>query len=138
MKTLYTAEATAQGGRDGKVATSDKKIQENLSVPESMGGSGGDGVNPEQLFASGYSACFDGALQLVADQAGEDIDSTVTAKVSIGKQGDGLGLAAHIKAEIKGVDQNRAEELVEKANQTCPYSKATKGNIDITIETVAV
>lgn len=137
MKTLYTAEATATGGRDGEVATSDNKIHETLSVPESMGGSGGSGVNPEQLFASGYSACFDGALQLVAEQSGEKIDSKVTANVSIGKESDGLGLEAHLKVEVTGVDQNRAEELVQKANETCPYSKATKGNMNVTLETIA-
>ncbi|MFC0525224.1 organic hydroperoxide resistance protein [Pontibacillus salicampi] len=137
MKALYTAEATAQGGRDGKVATSDHKIEVNLSVPEAMGGSGGEGTNPEQLFASGYAACFDGALNLVADQNNENIDSTVTAQVDIGKQSGGFGLAAHLVVEVSGVDQQKAEELVEKAHEVCPYSNATRGNIEVTLETRA-
>ncbi|KGX93875.1 Organic hydroperoxide resistance protein [Pontibacillus halophilus JSM 076056 = DSM 19796] len=138
MKTLYTAQATAQGGRDGNVKSSDGKVDHNLNTPEELGGQGGNGTNPEQLFAAGYSACFDGALNLVASQANEDIESSVTADVHIGKTSEGLGLGATLTVEIKGVDQSRAEELVQKAHETCPYSKATRGNMDVELVTKAV
>ncbi|QSS99851.1 organic hydroperoxide resistance protein [Pontibacillus sp. ALD_SL1] len=138
MKVLYTAEATAKGGREGSVSTSDNKVEHNLSTPEGLGGPGGEGTNPEQLFACGYSACFDGALNLVADQSGENIESTVTAKVDIGKGNDGLGLGVQIHVEISGVDQSKAEELVNKAHDVCPYSRATRGNIEVSLETKAV
>ena len=138
MKPLYTAQATAEGGRDGKVSTSDNTLQENLTVPKDMGGSGGEGTNPEQLFASGYAACFDGALNLIASKAGEEIESKTTVDVHIGKEGDGFGLAADINVEMKGVDQDKADELVQKANDFCPYSKATKGNIEVSVNAKAV
>ncbi|KGP71984.1 organic hydroperoxide resistance protein [Pontibacillus yanchengensis] len=139
MKALYTAQATAQGGREGNVSTPDNKVDLNLSVPEELGGSGGNGTNPEQLFASGFSACFDGALNLVADQNGENIESTITSQVHIGKDNpEGFKLAVHLTAEMKGVDQAKADELVEKARNVCPYSKATEGNIEVTYEAKAV
>lgn len=138
MKPLYTAQATAEGGRDGKVSTSDNKVQENLATPSEMGGSGGDGTNPEQLFASGYAACFDGALNLIADKDGQNIESKTTADVHIGKEGDGFGLAADIHVEVNGVDQSKADELVQKAHEFCPYSKAIKGNIEVKVNAKAV
>ncbi|MBA2175885.1 organic hydroperoxide resistance protein [Halobacillus locisalis] len=137
-KALYTAKATAQGGRKGTVTSSDGTIDFELSMPKSLGGQEKEGsTNPEQLFAAGYSACFDSALQLVASQAKKSIESVITANVSIGKEGEGFGLAVQLDVEIKGVDQEEAEELVHKAHQVCPYSRATRNNIEVTLNTTA-
>jgi Ohr subfamily peroxiredoxin len=130
---LYTAVATAENGRDGRVATDDGKLDVVVNPPKEMGGSGA-GTNPEQLFAAGYSACFQGALGVVAREEGVDVSgSTVTAKVGIGKNDDGFGIIVEISANIPGVDAQAAKELVEKAHQVCPYSKATRGNITVTL-----
>ncbi|MFH0518907.1 organic hydroperoxide resistance protein [Streptomyces sp. M41] len=130
---LYTAVATAENGRDGRVATDDGKLDVVVNPPKEMGGSGA-GTNPEQLFAAGYSACFQGALGVVARQENADISgSTVTAKVGVGKNDDGFGIIVEISAEIPGVDVETAKGLVEKAHQVCPYSKATRGNISVTL-----
>ncbi|MFG3656968.1 organic hydroperoxide resistance protein [Streptomyces sp. NPDC047706] len=130
---LYTAVATAQGGRDGRVATDDGKLDVVVNPPKEMGGSG-SGTNPEQLFAAGYSACFQGALSVAARQENADISgSTVTAKVGIGKNDDGFGIIVEISAEIPNVDETTAKALVEKAHQVCPYSKAIRGNITVTL-----
>ncbi|MFJ4470889.1 organic hydroperoxide resistance protein [Streptomyces sp. NPDC089424] len=130
---LYTAVATAQGGRDGRVATDDGRLDVVVNPPKEMGGSG-SGTNPEQLFAAGYSACFQGALGVVARRENADISgSTVTAKVGIGKNDDGFGIIVEISADIPGVDESTAKSLVEKAHQVCPYSKATRGNITVTL-----
>ncbi|MFF8449558.1 organic hydroperoxide resistance protein [Streptomyces leeuwenhoekii] len=130
---LYTAVATAENGRDGRVATDDGQLDVVVNPPKEMGGSGA-GTNPEQLFAAGYSACFQGALGVVARQEGVDVSgSTVTAKVGIGKNDDGFGIIVEISANIPGVDAQAAKELVEKAHQVCPYSKATRGNITVTL-----
>ncbi|MFJ7767445.1 organic hydroperoxide resistance protein [Streptomyces sp. NPDC097107] len=130
---LYTAVATAENGRDGRVATDDGKLDLVVNPPKEMGGNGA-GTNPEQLFAAGYSACFQGALGVVARQEGADITgSTVTAKVGIGKNDDGFGITVEISAEIPSVDAATAWSLVEKAHQVCPYSKATRGNITVTL-----
>jgi Ohr subfamily peroxiredoxin len=129
---LYTAVATAENGRDGRVATHDGRLDVVVNPPKEMGGSG-EGTNPEQLFAAGYSACFQGALGVVARQENADITgSTVTAKVGIGKNGDGFGIIVEISASIPAVDAETAKGLVEKAHQVCPYSKATRGNITVT------
>ncbi|MFI5976933.1 organic hydroperoxide resistance protein [Streptomyces sp. NPDC051452] len=130
---LYTAVATAESGRDGRVATDDGKLDVVVNPPKEMGGSGA-GTNPEQLFAAGYSACFHGALAVVARQEGADLSgSTVTAKVGIGKNDDGFGLIVEISADIPNADESTARALVEKAHQVCPYSKATRGNITVTL-----
>ncbi|MFB8749411.1 organic hydroperoxide resistance protein [Streptomyces parvulus] len=130
---LYTAVATAENGRDGRVSTDDGKLDLVVTPPKEMGGNGA-GTNPEQLFAAGYSACFQGALGVVARQEGADISgSTVTAKVGIGKNDDGFGIIVEISAEIPAVDAATARSLVEKAHQVCPYSKATRGNITVTL-----
>ncbi|WP_217142628.1 organic hydroperoxide resistance protein [Streptomyces sp. AC627_RSS907] len=130
---LYTAVATAENGRDGRVATDDGKLDVVVNPPKEMGGNGA-GTNPEQLFAAGYSACFQGALGVVARQEGADISgSTVTAKVGIGKNADGFGIIIEISAEIPSVDAATARSLVEKAHQVCPYSKATRGDITVTL-----
>jgi Ohr subfamily peroxiredoxin len=130
---LYTAVATAENGRDGRVTTDDGKLDLVVNPPEEMGGSGA-GTNPEQLFAAGYSACFQSALGVVARQEGADVSgATVTTQVGIGKNGDGFGLIVAIAAEIPNVDADTARALLEKAHQVCPYSKATRGNITVTL-----
>lgn len=137
-KALYTAQATAQGGRKGTVTSNDGTIDFELSMPKSLGGQEKEGAtNPEQLFAAGYSACFDSALQLVASKAKKSIESAITANVSIGKEGDGFGLAVQLDVEIKGVSQEEAEELTHQAHQVCPYSRATRNNIEVTLNTSA-
>ncbi|MER6500499.1 organic hydroperoxide resistance protein [Streptomyces sp. NPDC001455] len=129
---LYTAVATAENGRDGRVSSDDGNLDVVVNPPRSMGGSGA-GTNPEQLFAAGYSACFQGALGVVARQEKADISgSTVTAAVSIGKTAEGgFGLEVAISASIPNVDAATARSLVEKAHQVCPYSNATRGNIKV-------
>ncbi|QCD55676.1 organic hydroperoxide resistance protein [Streptomyces hawaiiensis] len=130
---LYTAIATAENGRDGRVATDDGKLDLVVNPPKEMGGSGA-GTNPEQLFAAGYSACFQGALGVVARQEGADLTgSTVTAKVGLGKNGDGFGIIVEISADIPEVDRGLARSLIEKAHGVCPYSKATRGDITVTL-----
>ncbi|MGG4547789.1 organic hydroperoxide resistance protein [Rossellomorea marisflavi] len=137
MEALYTAKSTADGGRTGKVASSDGLIDFDLAMPKSLGGSGDiDSTNPEQLFSAGYAACFDSALNMVARQERKKIDSRVTAEVSIGKDTDGgFKLAVVLTAAINGVDESEAKDLIEKAHQACPYSKATRGNIDVELKT---
>ncbi|WP_228977531.1 organic hydroperoxide resistance protein [Streptomyces sp. DH12] len=128
---LYTAVATAENGRDGRVATDDGVLDVVVNPPKAMGGSGA-GTNPEQLFAAGYSACFQGALGVVARQEKADVSgSQVTAEVGIGKNDDGFGIIVKISATIPNVDPATAKELLEKAHQVCPYSKATRGNITV-------
>ena len=130
---LYTAVATAENGRDGRVATDDGTLDVVVNPPKEMGGSG-TGTNPEQLFAAGYSACFQGALGVVARQEGADLSgSTVTAKVGLGKNRDGFGIIVEISADIPKVDRGTARSLIEKAHEVCPYSKATRGNITVTL-----
>jgi lipoyl-dependent peroxiredoxin len=129
----YTAFATAEGGRDGRVATDDTKLDVVVNPPKEMGGSG-DGTNPEQLFAAGYAACFQSALGVVARNEKVDITgSLVTAEVGIGANDDGFGIIVAIKATIPTVDAATAESLLEKAHQVCPYSKATRGNIEVSL-----
>jgi Ohr subfamily peroxiredoxin len=132
---LYTAKATSTGAaRAGHVASSDGVLTFDLSIPKEMGGAGGAGTNPEQLFAAGYSACFHSALQLVARREKVKIDgSSVTAEVSIGKQGEGFGLAVTLVVSLPGIDSETATKLAEGAHQVCPYSNATRGNIDVNV-----
>lgn len=134
---LYTAVATAENGRDGRVASDDGKLDVVVNPPKEMGGNGA-GTNPEQLFAAGYSACFQGALGVVARQEKADISgSRVTAKVGIGKNpAGGFGLTVEISASIPNVDAATAQALVEKAHQVCPYSNATRGNIEVSVSSV--
>ncbi|MEV4193417.1 MULTISPECIES: organic hydroperoxide resistance protein [Streptomyces] len=128
---LYTAVATAENGRDGRVATNDGRLDVVVNPPKELGGNGA-GTNPEQLFAAGYSACFQGALGVVARNENADVSgATVTAEVGIGKNDDGFGLIVKISAAIPNVDEAKAKELIEKAHQVCPYSKATAGNITV-------
>ncbi|MDN4524509.1 organic hydroperoxide resistance protein [Fictibacillus fluitans] len=139
LDALYTAKATANGGRQGKVQSTDGTIDFSLSMPKALGGKEEAGAtNPEQLFAAGYAACFDSALQLVARQARKRVESSVTAEVSIGKDTDGgFGLAVALHAKIKGTSQEEAEQLIQQAHQVCPYSKATRGNIEVTLNVSA-
>jgi osmotically inducible protein OsmC len=138
MKTLYTATATAtDGGREGRTRSDDGRLDLTLSMPESMGGHGGSGTNPEQLFAAGYSACFANAMRSSARRDGnpEVVDgATVTAHVDIGAIGQGrFGLAVRLDVKVPGLEQDAAEELVAKAHERCPYSNATRGNIDVAL-----
>ncbi|QTC40106.1 organic hydroperoxide resistance protein [Bacillus sp. V3] len=137
MEPLYTAKATANGGRQGKVKSSDGVLEFDLAMPKSLGGSGAEGAtNPEQLFAAGYSACFDSALNLVAGQEKKKIDSEVTAEVSIGKDTDGgFKLSVVLSVSVGGVELDEAKQLVEKAHDVCPYSKATRDNIEVQLNT---
>ncbi|WP_205502196.1 organic hydroperoxide resistance protein [Rufibacter psychrotolerans] len=133
MKRVYTAEVTATGGRNGQVRSSDGIIDMPVRVPEGLGGKGG-ATNPEQLFAAGYSACFQSALQLVASKQQIKLDekSTVTANVGLDQFEDGrYGLSVQLDVKINGVDRAKAEELVAQAHEVCPYSVGTKGNIDV-------
>ncbi|MET8824897.1 organic hydroperoxide resistance protein [Streptomyces sp. NPDC004610] len=133
---LYTAVATAENGRDGRVATDDGTLDVTVSPPKELGGTGA-GTNPEQLFAAGYSACFQGALAVVARKENADVSgSTVTAKVGFGKNDDGFGLIVELTARIPNADPVTAAALLEKAHQVCPYSRATRGNITVTLTLV--
>lgn len=135
MNPLYTAEALATGaGRNGHVRSSDGRIDLGLSVPEAMGGAG-TGSNPEQLFAAGYAACFHSALQLVARTQKVDIsDSSVGGQVQIGSNGNGgFELAVLLEVVLPGVEATTAQALADAAHQVCPYSNATRGNIEVTI-----
>ena len=129
---LYTSEASAKGGRTGHVTSADGVIDLDLGKP---GSTANPKANPETLFAAGYSACFQGALANRAQTQGIDTsDSTVTADVSLGKTADGgVGIAVELKVEIPGVDRAKAEELVALAHQFCPYSRATRDNINVTL-----
>lgn len=135
MNPLYTAEAIATGaGRDGHVRSSDGGIDLDLAIPKSMGGSG-NGANPEQLFAAGYAACFHSALQMVARTQKVSIaDSSVGGRVHLGSNGNGgFELAVMLEVIIPGLDRDTAQALADAAHQVCPYSNATRGNIDVTI-----
>ena len=131
---LYTTKATANGGRDGRAKTADGTLDVALSTPKELGGGGGSGNNPEQLFAAGYSACFLGAMKAVAAKGGPKIpnDATVTATVGIGPRSEGgFGLDIALDISMPGVPKEEARELVDKAHQVCPYSNATRGNVDV-------
>ncbi|ANI42423.1 OsmC family protein [Mycolicibacterium vaccae 95051] len=134
IEVVYTAESTATGGgRDGHVKSTDGKLDFDTRPPKEMGGSG-EGVNPELLFSSGYAACFLGALQLVAknEKIALDNASGITARVGIGKDPEGgFGLTVELIGYLPGLEKQVADELMEKAHGVCPYSKATRGNIDV-------
>ncbi|HEX4176366.1 MAG TPA: organic hydroperoxide resistance protein [Acidimicrobiales bacterium] len=136
-KPLYTAEATTKGGRDGHGRSSDGFLDLDIRPPAEMGGTGG-GTNPEQLFALGYSACFQSAMAVVARRMGEDTsDSEVTGRVTIGTIGNGgFGLAVELDVHIPGVDEPTARKIVDAAHEVCPYSNATRGNIEVTLKLV--
>ena len=133
-KILYEAEATATGGRDGRAVSSDGTLDMRLATPKALGGAGGDGTNPEQLFAAGYSACFIGAMKVVAGKQKIDMpaDHSVTGTVGIGPSGEAFGIAVTLDVSLPGLDRETAETLVDQAHQVCPYSNATRGNVDVT------
>lgn len=136
IEAIYTAESTASGGgRDGHVKSSDGRLDFDTRPPKEMGGSG-EGTNPEQLFSAGYAACFLGALRLVAKKANVELDSAtgVTVQIGIGKTPEeGFGLTANIIGYLPGIEQDVADDLVEQAHEVCPYSNATRGNIDVAV-----
>lgn len=137
IEAIYTAESTATGGgRDGNVKSTDGLLDLAVRPPKEMGGSG-EGVNPELLFSAGYAACFLGALRLVAKTSGVALDDAtgVTVRVGIGKDETSYGLTTEIIGYLPGLEQAQAEDLMHKANQVCPYSKATRGNVESTVVT---
>jgi lipoyl-dependent peroxiredoxin len=133
MQTLYTAIATSTGGRDGRAVSSDNVLDVKLATPKELGGAGGAATNPEQLFAAGYSACFIGALKFVASQTKRSIpnDASITAHVGIGQIPGGFGLDIDLHVSLPGLEQADAQSLVDAAHQVCPYSNATRGNVDV-------
>ncbi|MGO2233512.1 organic hydroperoxide resistance protein [Marinomonas sp. UCMA 3892] len=135
MQAIYSATATSTGGRDGRSVSSDNKLDLALSTPKELGGAGGEGTNPEQLFAAGYSACFIGALKLAASQQKVKVpnDVNVTATIGIGAntKGEGFTISADLEVNVPGVEKDVVEKLVEAAHKVCPYSNATRGNIDV-------
>jgi Ohr subfamily peroxiredoxin len=136
----YRTTATATGGRDGQAATKDGTFSVKLATPKELGGGGGPGNNPEQLFASGYSACFIGAMKFVASQGGPGkvpADASVTTTVGIGPRSEGgFGLDVDMEVSLPGVDKADAEALVEKAHHICPYSNAIRGNVSVRTKVV--
>jgi Ohr subfamily peroxiredoxin len=139
MQILYTAHSTATGGRDGRAVSSDKHLDVKLSTPKELGGAGGDGTNPEQMFAAGYAACFLSAMKFVAAATKVTLpaDTAVNAEVGIGPNDKGgFGLAAELKVSLPGLDNAAAQALVAKAHEVCPYSNATRGNIDVKVSVV--
>jgi lipoyl-dependent peroxiredoxin len=135
MQALYTAEATSVGGRGGSVKSSDGRLSHTLSIPKSMGGDDGPGTNPEQLFAAGYSACFAGALGLVARREKKNPGAfTITAKVTLGKEGEGFKLAVTLAGHFPDLSKEDGHALMEAAHQVCPYSVATRNNVVVTLE----
>ncbi len=137
-KVVYRAHATATGGREGHAKSSDGALDVKLSTPKELGGAGGDGTNPEQLFAAGYSACFLGALKHVASQEKVKLpqDTKIDGHVGIGAIPTGFGIEVELKISLPGLEQDVAQQLVDKAHIVCPYSNATRGNINVTLTLV--
>jgi lipoyl-dependent peroxiredoxin len=138
-KILYTAQATATGGREGRALSSDNALDVQLSTPRELGGGGGPGTNPEQLFAAGYSACFLGALKFVAGKAKVALptDTRITGKVGIGPIATGFGIQVALDISVPGLPGDQVRQLVEQAHLVCPYSNATRGNIDVSLNVAA-
>jgi Ohr subfamily peroxiredoxin len=134
-KILYTAHATATGGR---AVSSDNVLNVTLSTPRELGGGGGPGTNPEQLFAAGYSACFIGALKFVAgkQKVALPADTSITGNVGIGPIATGFALAVQLDIKVPGLPKEQVQKLVEAAHQVCPYSNATRGNVEVTLNVV--
>jgi len=133
MKALYTATVTSTGGRDGRAVSNDGILDVKLATPKELGGAGGAATNPEQLFAAGYSACFIGALKFVAAQSKRQLpaDTAITAEVGIGQIEGGFGLDIDLRISLPGLEQADAQALVDAAHKVCPYSNATRGNVDV-------
>ena len=137
MNTIYQTKAVATGGRDGKVVSEDGVLNLDVRVPNSMGGAGGAYTNPEQLFAAGYAACFDSALNHVARLQRAKIQTKVTATVGLQmSETDGFNIIVNMDVEIAGVEKSVAQELLAKAHATCPYSKAIRNNVEVTVNLV--
>ncbi|MGE5158324.1 MAG: organic hydroperoxide resistance protein [Gemmatimonas sp.] len=139
VNVLYKTSAKATGGRDGQAATLDGALEVRLATPKELGGAGGAGNNPEQLFAAGYAACFIGAMKFVASQGGPKVpaDTAVTTTVGIGPRSEGgFGLDIELAVSLPGLSRSDAEALVAKAHQVCPYSNATRGNVDVRLKVV--
>ena len=139
MQVLYTANATATGGRDGRAVSSDAQLDVKLTTPKELGGAGGAGTNPEQLFAAGYSACFIGAMKFVAAAAKKalPVDVSVNGLVGIGPNGKGgFGITVTLNISLPGMERADAEALIHQAHEVCPYSNATRGNVDVTLNLV--
>ncbi|CAH1217248.1 Ohr family peroxiredoxin [Paenibacillus tianjinensis] len=139
MKALYTATATVRGGREGSVESSDGALKHDLKMPKELGGPGGNGTNPEQLFAAGYGACYESALANIARKEGVKLqDVVVTSNVLIGKDESdgGFKLAVKLDISLPGIERAKAEELAAKAHEFCPYSKATRGNIEVELNVI--
>jgi len=134
-KVLYTGKATATGGRDGRAVSSDGILNVALTTPKELGGAGGAGTNPEQMFAAGYSACFIGAMRFVAGKSKVVLppDTSITGEVGIGPIPTGFGLKVQLTVSVPGMPKDQVRQLVEQAHQVCPYSNATRGNIDVTL-----
>jgi len=132
---VYRAYAEATGGRDGRAISSDGVLDVALSTPKELGGAGGQGSNPEQLFAAGYSACFIGAMKFVAgrDKLALPADLSIEGVVGIGAIPNGFGIEVELRISLPGMDRAQAHSLIERAHQVCPYSNATRGNIDVTL-----
>jgi lipoyl-dependent peroxiredoxin len=132
-KAIYTAHAKATGGRDGRATSSDGVLDVKLATPRELGGAGGVGTNPEQLFAAGYSACFIGAIKFVAarDKIALTGDISIDGSVGIGPLPTGFGIEVTLKISLPGLPRSAAESLVQKAHIVCPYSNATRGNIEV-------
>lgn len=132
---LYTAHATATGGREGVAASHDGRLSVTLSTPKELGGDGGAGTNPEQLFAAGYAACFIGALKFVGgrEKVAVPADASIESSVGIGLIPAGFGIAVELKITLPGIDAAVADHLIAEAHKVCPYSNATRGNIDVTL-----
>ena len=131
---IYKTQATATGGRDGAARSDDGSVDVKLVVPKEMGGPGGEGANPEKLFAAGYSACFLGAMKAVSGKVGVRVpaDASVTAEVGFGPRSEGgYGITANLTATLPGVDKADAERLMHAAHEVCPYSNETRGNLDV-------
>jgi lipoyl-dependent peroxiredoxin len=137
-KILYTGVATATGGRDGRAVSSDNVLNVQLSTPRELGGAGGPGTNPEQMFAAGYSACFIGALKFVAGKAKVALpaDTSITGNVGIGQIPGGFALKVQLDIKVPGLPREQVQQLVEQAHHVCPYSNATRGNIDVTLNVI--
>jgi lipoyl-dependent peroxiredoxin len=131
-KVLYTAKAHTTGGRDGRSVTDDNLLEVKLATPKSMGGTG-QGTNPEQLFAAGYSACFMGAMKFVAGtkKIAVPAEASIDASVDLGPTVHGFGIAVTLAVKLPGMDRAAAQDLVDSAHKVCPYSNATRGNIDV-------
>jgi Ohr subfamily peroxiredoxin len=134
-KVLYRANATATGGRDGRAIVPESNVELKLTTPRELGGAGGEGTNPEQLFAAGYSACFLGAMKFVAarEKIAMPADVSVNGHVGIGAIPTGFGIEVELKISLPGMDRDAAHALIEKAHVVCPYSNATRNNIDVTL-----